>query len=44
VLFGSVLGARAGAGAGVLVPEDAVTIGELRTALAQAEIEVVDER
>lgn len=44
VLFGTVLGSRSGAAAGVLVPEDAFTIGELRTALAESEIVVVEER
>jgi hypothetical protein len=46
VLFGRSLatGARSLTGAGVLVPEDAFTIGELRSALAESEIVVVDEQ
>ena len=45
VLFARSLAARGGAGpAGVLVPEELVTIGELRPALAKAGIVVVDER
>ena len=46
VLFGRSLaaGLRSGGPAGVLVPEDAFTIGELRSALADADIVVVDER
>jgi len=46
VLFARSLaaGGRSLAGAGVLVPEDAFTIGELRPALAESDIMVVDER
>jgi hypothetical protein len=47
VLFARSLAAGAGAGAraaGVLVPEDACTIGELRSALAESDIVVVDEQ
>jgi hypothetical protein len=46
VLFGRSLagGLRSGEPAGVLVPEDAFTIGELRPALAESEIVVVDEQ
>jgi hypothetical protein len=35
---------RSGSPAGVLVPEDAFTIGELRPALAESDIVVVDEQ
>ena len=46
VLFGRSLaaGLRSGGPAGVLVPEDAFTIGELRPALAESDIVVVDEQ
>jgi NAD(P)-dependent dehydrogenase (short-subunit alcohol dehydrogenase family) len=45
VLFARSLAAGAAAGpAGVLVPEEACTIGELRSALAESDIVVVDER
>jgi len=45
VLFARSLTARAGSGpAGVLVPEEACTIGELRSALAASDIVVVDEQ
>jgi NAD(P)-dependent dehydrogenase (short-subunit alcohol dehydrogenase family) len=45
VLFARSLAARAGSGpAGVLVPEEAFTIGELRSALAESDIVVVDEQ
>ena len=46
VLFGRSLagGLRSGDPAGVLVPEDAFTIGELRPALAESDIVVVDEQ
>jgi hypothetical protein len=46
VLFGRSLaaGARSGGPAGVLVPEDAFTIGELQPALAESDIVVVDEQ
>ena len=41
----SLAAAGAGAGAaGVLVPEEACTIGELRSALAESDIVVVDEQ
>ena len=45
VLFARSLAAGAGSGpAGVLVPEEAFTIGELRSALAESDIVVVDEQ
>ena len=45
VLFARSLAAGAGSGpAGVLVPEEAFTIGELRSALAESNIVVVDEQ
>ena len=45
VLFARSLAACAGSGqAGVLVPEEAFTIGELRSALAESDIVVVDEQ
>ncbi len=45
VLFARSLAAGAGAGpAGVLVPEETCTIGELRAALAESDIVVVDEQ
>ena len=46
VLFGRSLaaGLRSGGPAGVLVPEETFTIGELRSALAESDIVVVDER
>jgi hypothetical protein len=46
VLFGRSLaaGLRSGGPAGVLVPEETFTIGELRSALAESDIVVVDEQ
>ena len=45
MLFARSLAAGAGSGpAGVLVPEEAFTIGELRSALAESDIVVVDEQ
>jgi NAD(P)-dependent dehydrogenase (short-subunit alcohol dehydrogenase family) len=45
VLFARSLAAGAGSGpAGVLVPEETFTIGELRSALAESDIVVVDEQ
>jgi hypothetical protein len=46
VLFGRSLaaGLRSGGPAGVLVPEETFTIGELRSALAESDIMVVDEQ
>ena len=46
VLFGRSLaaGLRSGRPAGVLVPEETFTIGELRSALAESDIVVVDEQ
>ena len=45
VLFARSLAAGAGSGpAGVLVPEEAFTIGELRSALAESNIVMVDEQ
>jgi NAD(P)-dependent dehydrogenase (short-subunit alcohol dehydrogenase family) len=45
VLFARSLAAGAGSGpAGVLVPEEAFTIGELQSALAESDIVVVDEQ